>query len=472
MTDGLRDLASEDVWLHSLERSRARRGLTPVGTAGVPVRDLTNPEFWTTSVDRSRRKREWRERQLRFGPLDTKRVAVPAALLAGGLAVTEVVGGAGSGGNAATAGTLPQDPIASNAASKHVIKQHASKKRAAPKATAKTQPIAAKPKKKPQVVINTLSEAQSLGGFKKGMHGPAVATMQKQLGINADGIYGPQTLKAVHAFQKKHGLTTDGIVGPVTMHAIKNPSAVKAKTHSAVQHSGVTPGKTGNVRTASAKILVRGSEVEQLQQRLGLAVDGDYGAKTEAAVKRWQRRHGLTDDGVVGPATWQALGLSSSNRTLHPHRFGETKHATHHSSQQSSSSGSSSSGSSNGGGGSASGSSVVARAIAAANAIATKPYRYGGGHGSFQDSGYDCSGSVSDVLHGAGLLSAPLDSTGLESYGEPGPGKYITIYANAGHAWMTINGRRFDTGYGGEGNRWASGSRPTAGFVVRHPPGL
>jgi cell wall-associated NlpC family hydrolase len=115
---------------------------------------------------------------------------------------------------------------------------------------------------------------------------------------------------------------------------------------------------------------------------------------------------------------------------------------------------------------------VVARAIAAANRIATLPYRYGGGHGSFNDSGYDCSGSVSYVLHGAGLLSSPLDSTAFMSYGEPGPGKHITIYANSGHVFMTIDGRRYDTGYGGHGNRWASGSRPTSGFVVRHPPGL
>jgi cell wall-associated NlpC family hydrolase len=110
--------------------------------------------------------------------------------------------------------------------------------------------------------------------------------------------------------------------------------------------------------------------------------------------------------------------------------------------------------------------------VAAANEIATKPYRYGGGHGSFQDSGYDCSGSVSYVLHGAGLLSAPIDSTGFMSYGEAGPGKRVTIYANPGHVFMVIDGRRFDTGYGGNGNRWAGGSRPTGGFTVRHPPGL
>jgi hypothetical protein len=114
---------------------------------------------------------------------------------------------------------------------------------------------------------------------------------------------------------------------------------------------------------------------------------------------------------------------------------------------------------------------AVKQVIAAANKIRSKPYVWGGGHGRWWDRGYDCSGAVSYVLHGAGLLSSPLDSTGFMSWGAPGPGKHITIYANSGHVFMTIDGRRFDTGYGGEGNRWASGSRPTAGFVVRHPPG-
>jgi cell wall-associated NlpC family hydrolase len=114
---------------------------------------------------------------------------------------------------------------------------------------------------------------------------------------------------------------------------------------------------------------------------------------------------------------------------------------------------------------------AVARAIAAGNAIADLPYVFGGGHGSFHDSGYDCSGSVSYVLGAAGLLSSPLDSTGFESWGEPGPGRWITVYANSGHAWMTIAGRRFDTG-GGGGSRWKGGSRDSSGFVARHPPGL
>ena len=75
------------------------------------------------------------------------------------------------------------------------------------------------------------------------------------------------------------------------------------------------------------------------------------------------------------------------------------------------------------------------------------------------------------MLGAAGLLSSPLDSTGFESWGEPGPGRWITVYANSGHAWMTIAGRRFDTG-GGGGSRWKGDSRDSSGFVARHPPGL
>jgi peptidoglycan hydrolase CwlO-like protein len=114
----------------------------------------------------------------------------------------------------------------------------------------------------------------------------------------------------------------------------------------------------------------------------------------------------------------------------------------------------------------------VKGAIAAANAIAMTPYIWGGGHGSFESSGYDCSGAVSYALHGGGLLESPLDSTGLETWGEAGPGKWITVYANAGHAWMIIAGLAFDT-VGGPGPRWHSSPVDSPeGFIVRHPPGL
>ena len=117
--------------------------------------------------------------------------------------------------------------------------------------------------------------------------------------------------------------------------------------------------------------------------------------------------------------------------------------------------------------------SAVKQVIAAGNAIAGLPYVWGGGHGAFRASGYDCSGSVSYALAAAGLLSSPLDSTGFMSWGQPGAGKWITVYANAGHAFMVVAGWRFDTSaLSGGGTRWTRAMRDTGGFVARHPTGL
>jgi len=116
---------------------------------------------------------------------------------------------------------------------------------------------------------------------------------------------------------------------------------------------------------------------------------------------------------------------------------------------------------------------AVRRVIAAANRIATKPYRYGGGHGTFSDRGYDCSGSVSFALHGAGLLNTTLTSGGLAHWGARGKGRWITIYANASHTYMVVAGMRFDTGARPRGGtRWDPWQRPARGFAVRHPAGL
>jgi hypothetical protein len=195
------------------------------------------------------------------------------------------------------------------------------------------------------------------------------------------------------------------------------------------------------------RVTGRGASVRLLQRRLGVTADGVFGPGTARAVRAFQRRRGLTPDGIVGPGTWQALGVRGSRPVLKRTRLrGRGRSGT---------------------------SSVVARAIAAANRIAGKPYRYGGGHGSFDDTGYDCSGSVSYVLHAIGRLKAPLDSGSLMSYGSPGRGRRITIYANTGHTYMVIDGRRFDTtGRTETGSRWQERSRSTAGYVARHPPGL
>ena len=116
---------------------------------------------------------------------------------------------------------------------------------------------------------------------------------------------------------------------------------------------------------------------------------------------------------------------------------------------------------------------VVKRVILAANAIAKVPYKWGGGHGAWRDNGYDCSGSVSFALAGAGLLNRPLTSGLFMRYGDSGPGKWITIYANDGHVFMFVAGLRFDTsGQGRAGTRWQQAPRGVTGFAVRHIPGL
>lgn len=111
--------------------------------------------------------------------------------------------------------------------------------------------------------------------------------------------------------------------------------------------------------------------------------------------------------------------------------------------------------------------------INAANLIIGRPYVWGGGHGSFYSHGYDCSGAVSFALFGGGLIPRPLTSGELEGWGAPGPGKWITVYANAGHTYAEIAGLRFDTvGHErGTGPRWHLASTSTEGFVARHPPG-
>lgn len=120
---------------------------------------------------------------------------------------------------------------------------------------------------------------------------------------------------------------------------------------------------------------------------------------------------------------------------------------------------------------------VVKRAIWAANQLTKRPYRYGGGHCSFYDSGYDCSGTISYALAGAGLLRVPLNSSDLLHYGKSGRGKWITVYARNGHAFAIIAGLRLDTtawtnNYAPDAPRWRTSGRPPRGFVKRHPVGL
>lgn len=115
----------------------------------------------------------------------------------------------------------------------------------------------------------------------------------------------------------------------------------------------------------------------------------------------------------------------------------------------------------------------VKKVIAWANKIRNKPYRYGGGHGSFEDTGYDCSGAVSYALRGGKFLSSPLDSRSFASWGKRGEGKWITVYTNPSHAYLVVAGLRFDTSMTpGDGPGWSKSLRSTRGsFAARSPKG-
>jgi peptidoglycan hydrolase-like protein with peptidoglycan-binding domain len=280
-------------------------------------------------------------------------------------------------------------------------------------------------------------------------HAGGVAELQQQLGVAPDGDFGPATERALKRWQRSHGLEADGIAGPATREALDIGDGKILKRDKPAPHRATPRSATDGDSQQHAA----GGGVRELQRALGIGVDGVFGPGTEQALKQWQQAHGLAADGVAGPATREALGIGAG-KVLKRRGGG----------------GSGGSGSGSGGDG---GSSTVARVVAAANRIATTPYVYGGGHGSFEASGYDCSGSVSYALHGGGLLDSPLDSSALMSYGAPGPGSHITIYANAGHAYMVVDGRRFDTSARSEtGSRWSSTQRSSSGYVVRHPKGL
>jgi peptidoglycan hydrolase-like protein with peptidoglycan-binding domain len=267
----------------------------------------------------------------------------------------------------------------------------------------------------------------------RGDRGARVERLQRALHLTPDGVFGPGTARVLRRFQRRHHLRADGIAGAATWRMIRRARHARS---------------SGGTARAGVRVEHRGSSVRLLQRRLGIAVDGVYGPGTARAVRRLQRSHGLTADGIAGPATWQALGVRGRHPVLRRAGHGAT-------------------------GRTAPSRGVIARAVAAANRIAGLPYVYGGGHASFRAAGYDCSGSVSYVLHAIGRLGRPRDSSELMHYGSPGPGRLITIYANPGHAYMVIAGRRFDTSARAEtGSRWTGTARSARSYFVRHPPGL
>ena len=227
------------------------------------------------------------------------------------------------------------------------------------------------------------------------------------------------------------------------------------------------PGDSHHLGDRVLRSGMSGHDVRVLQDFLTRAgfptpVVGRFGTTTQHNVIAFQRAHHLAGNGVVTWAVAQALrgAIGTTQRSV------QTPSPTVPGSRATIRNGLAVA--------PADAPESVKAVIAAGNRIAFKPYVYGGGHGSWNDSGYDCSGSVSYALHGGGLLSSPEDSGTLESYGRSGRGSWITIWANGGHVYMYVAGLRFDTSAQGDGNgsRWTRQGRSNGGFVERHPAGL
>ncbi len=221
----------------------------------------------------------------------------------------------------------------------------------------------------------------------------------------------------------------------------------------------------------------RGSEVKTAQKYLTRAgirttADGVYGRSTARKVKRFEREMDRRVNGKLSPSDARALkraarrGGTEGNGGAEAGEVDETDPVADGEKAVLSDDGKTAIAPANA-------PQEVKDAIDAANEITDKPYKYGGGHGKWEDSGNDCSGSVSYALHGGGLLKRPLDSTGLMSFGERGKGAWITVYAHGSHAYLVIAGLRFDTsGSGEKGPRWREEKRSSRGFKARHPEGL
>jgi len=252
------------------------------------------------------------------------------------------------------------------------------------------------------------------------------------------------------------------------------PGPIPAVFRTAAAHAAA-PTKLGD---RGLRAGMRGRDVKDLQRLLNRAgfrtpISGNFASHTVRSVVAFQRAAGLETSGVVGKRTVRSLRGAAASGGAAPMAAPDEITSTSAASPAPSP-GQAATITKDGLAVAPNGApQAVVDLIAAGNAIATTPYRYGGGHKSFEDDAYDCSGSVGYALHGAGLLDHTVTSGDLETWGDAGPGMWITVYANAGHTFLTVAGIRFDTsGQKAAGTRWQPLQRSVDGFVVRHPPGL
>ncbi|UTI63357.1 peptidoglycan-binding protein [Paraconexibacter antarcticus] len=286
-----------------------------------------------------------------------------------------------------------------------------------------------------------------------------------------DGRFGDATRQAVRRFQKAAGLEASGAAGKKTIAALRSaaPSGGAARYGGSGSATGSSSAKSLGDRIP-LRPGMSGHDVKVLQDFLGRAgftatVDGEFGDGTLTALKAFEAANTLAVDELVDRADIDVLrGLVRAGGGARvgatPPTLGRGITATVGSDGLAIAP--------------ADAPDVVKRMIAAGNKIAKTPYIYGGGHANFpNDRGYDCSGSMSYVLWGGDLLENPLVSSDFPSWGDPGPGQWVTLYGNTGHAYMVVAGLRFDTsGVDKDGSRWHASSRSTSGYGVSHPPGL
>jgi peptidoglycan hydrolase-like protein with peptidoglycan-binding domain len=318
--------------------------------------------------------------------------------------------------------------------------------------------------------------SRTLRSGDRGARVKALQALLTQAGFKTatDGSFGATTVKVVRRFQRAARLRATGIADTRTIAALKGATDGSAARNASggfdVRSTGTGSHHLGD--RIPLRQGMSGHDVKILQDYLKRAgfttsVDGEYGAGTVKSVKQFETDQQVDADGVTDAADIDLLrSLVDGDASTATGSTSPTPAALTPGSKATV-------GSDGLAVAPADAPDQIKQIIAAGNEIAKTPYHYGGGHGKWQDSGYDCSGSVSYALHGAGLLGSALTSGDFAGWGEEGPGQWVTIYAKSSHVYMVVAGLRFDTsGRSAAGTRWQTASRPAGGYTVVHPPGL